>query len=138
MITLCKTCGTAYDEQPKNCPICDDERQYVPVTGQAWTDFDSLTTTHTNKWQQLEPQLFSIKTVPAFAINQRALLLRTPQGNVLWDCIANLDPATRVLVDALGGISAIAIRTRITTPPCRSGPPRLTRRSTCTPAIGSG
>lgn len=29
MITLCKTCGTAYDEQPKNCPICDDERQYV-------------------------------------------------------------------------------------------------------------
>ncbi|MDX7019207.1 MBL fold metallo-hydrolase, partial [Klebsiella aerogenes] len=62
MITLCKTCGTAYDEQPKNCPICDDERQYVPVTGQAWTDFDSLTTTHTNKWQQLEPQLFSIKT----------------------------------------------------------------------------
>ena len=104
MITLCKTCGTAYDEQPKNCPICDDERQYVPVTGQAWTDFDSLTTTHTNKWQ-----LFSIKTVPAFAINQRALLLRTPQGNVLWDCIANLDPATRALVDALGGISAIAI-----------------------------
>ncbi|KLE17690.1 hypothetical protein AAV10_23645 [Enterobacter hormaechei] len=72
MITLCKTCGTAYDEQPKNCPICDDERQYVPVTGQAWTDFYSLTTTHTNKWQQLEPQLFSIKTVPAFAINQRA------------------------------------------------------------------
>lgn len=109
MITLCKTCGTAYDEQPKNCPICDDERQYVPVTGQAWTDFDSLTTTHTNKWQQLEPQLFSIKTVPAFAINQRAILLRTPQGNVLWDCIANLDPATRALVDALGGISAIAI-----------------------------
>ncbi|EPF0143379.1 MBL fold metallo-hydrolase [Enterobacter hormaechei] len=109
MITLCKTCGTAYDEQPKNCPICDDERQYVPVTGQTWTDFDSLTTTHTNKWQQLEPQLFSIKTVPSFAINQRALLLRTPQGNVLWDCIANLDPATRALVDALGGISAIAI-----------------------------
>lgn len=33
MITLCKTCGTAYDEQPKNCPICDDDRQYVPVTG---------------------------------------------------------------------------------------------------------
>lgn len=72
------------------------------MTGQTWTDFDSLTTTHTNKWQQLEPQLFSIKTVPSFAINQRALLLRTPQGNVLWDCIANLDPATRALVDALG------------------------------------
>lgn len=109
MITLCKTCGTAYDEHPKRCPICDDERQYVPVTGQAWTDFDSLTATHTNKWQQLEPHLFSIKTVPSFAINQRAILLRTPQGNILWDCIANLDPATRALIDALGGIGAIAI-----------------------------
>lgn len=109
MITLCKTCGTAYDEQPINCPVCDDERQYVPVTGQAWIDFNSLTATHVNKWQQLEPHLFSIKTVPSFAINQRAILLRTPHGNILWDCIANLDPATRTLVEALGGISAIAI-----------------------------
>jgi hypothetical protein len=62
-----------------------------------------------NKWQQLEPRLFGIKTVPAFAINQRALLLQTPHGNILWDCIANLDPATKALVTALGGISAIAI-----------------------------
>jgi hypothetical protein len=53
--------------------------------------------------------LFRIKTVPAFAINQRALLLRTPHGNILWDCIANLDPATKALITALGGISAIAI-----------------------------
>ncbi|MEX0579274.1 MBL fold metallo-hydrolase, partial [Enterobacter cloacae subsp. cloacae] len=45
----------------------------------------------------------------AFAINQRALLLRTPHGNILWDCIANLDPATKTLITALGGISAIAI-----------------------------
>jgi hypothetical protein len=71
--------------------------------------FDTVTATHSNKWQQLEPRLFGIKTVPAFAINQRALLLQTPHGNILWDCIANLDPATKALVTALGGISAIAI-----------------------------
>ncbi|MEH0885517.1 MBL fold metallo-hydrolase [Enterobacter sp. UNJFSC 003] len=109
MITLCKTCGTSYDPRPERCPICEDERQYVPVTGQAWVDFESVTATHTNTWQQLEPHLLSIKTVPAFAINQRALLLRTPQGNILWDCIANLDPATKTLITALGGIKAIAI-----------------------------
>jgi hypothetical protein len=40
----------------------------------------------------------------AFAINQRALLLRTPHGNILWDCIANLDPATQTLITALGGL----------------------------------
>ncbi|MGL4429521.1 MAG: MBL fold metallo-hydrolase [Silvania sp.] len=111
MITLCQTCGTSYDgpTEPKRCPICEDERQYVPSTGQAWVAFDTLTATHTNKWQQLEPDLFGIKTVPGFAINQRAILLRTPQGNVLWDCIANLDSATHALVMALGGISAIAL-----------------------------
>ncbi|HHA2336766.1 MBL fold metallo-hydrolase [Enterobacter ludwigii] len=109
MITLCKTCGTSYDATPVRCPVCEDERQYVPASGQAWSDFATVTATHSNKWQQLEPRLLSIKTVPAFAINQRALLLRTPHGNILWDCIANLDPATRTIITALGGISAIAI-----------------------------
>ena len=109
MITLCKTCGTSYDATPARCPVCEDERQYVPASGQAWSDFATVMATHSNKWQQLEPRLLSIKTVPAFAINQRALLLRTPHGNILWDCIANLDPATRTIITALGGISAIAI-----------------------------
>ncbi|MEG5462277.1 MBL fold metallo-hydrolase [Enterobacter chuandaensis] len=109
MITLCKTCGTAYDGKPERCPICEDERQYVPASGQAWIEYAMVTATHANKWQLLEPALFSIKTVPAFAINQRALLLRTPHGNILWDCIANLDPTTETLVSALGGLSAIAI-----------------------------
>jgi len=31
----------------------------------------------------LEADLFEIHTQPAFAIGQRALLLRTPHGNVL-------------------------------------------------------
>lgn len=109
MITLCKTCGTSYDAQPERCPICEDERQYVPASGQAWIEHETVTATHANKWQQLEPQLYSIKTVPSFAINQRALLLRTPHGNILWDCIANLDPATHAIITALGGLRAIAI-----------------------------
>jgi len=57
----------------------------------------------------LEADLFEIHTQPAFAIGQRALLLRTPHGNVLWDCISLLDDATDALVRALGGITSIAI-----------------------------
>lgn len=112
MITLCKACGTSYDNGHstiERCKICDDERQYIPVSGQAWIDFDALIASHTNKWQQHTPQLFSLKTVPSFAINQRAFLIRTPVGNILWDCVANLDRATRTLIQALGGLSAIAI-----------------------------
>lgn len=83
MITLCKACGTSYDNRHGNverCTICDDERQYVPVSGQAWMDFDELIASHTNKWQQHTPPLFSLKTVPSFAINQRAFLLRDAGG----------------------------------------------------------
>ncbi|MDU5475368.1 MBL fold metallo-hydrolase [Pantoea sp.] len=110
MMQLCATCGTAYAEvSPQRCKICEDERQWVPAAGQQWTDFAALIRSHQNKWQQLEPGLLSIKTVPNFAIGQRALLLRSGGGNILWDCIANLDPATAELIHAIGGLSAIAI-----------------------------
>jgi glyoxylase-like metal-dependent hydrolase (beta-lactamase superfamily II) len=111
-ITLCKACGTSYEfgeHHPQHCPICEDERQFVPLTGQQWIDLDRLTAAHSNKWQQHNLALFSLRTIPNFAINQRAFLLRTPQGNILWDCIANLDDATKTLVSALGGLKAIAI-----------------------------
>jgi len=110
MMKMCATCGTAYAEPlPQRCKVCEDERQWVPASGQQWTDFASVTGSHQNKWQRLEEGLLSIKTVPNFAIGQRALLLRSGGGNILWDCIANLDPATVELIHAIGSISAIAI-----------------------------
>lgn len=112
MIKLCTACGTSYDEQAvkiEQCKICQDERQFVPAGRQKWTSLDSLQSTHSNKWQQHAANLFSLQTVPGFAINQRAFLLQTPHGNILWDCIANLDDATAAIVTALGGIHAIAI-----------------------------
>jgi glyoxylase-like metal-dependent hydrolase (beta-lactamase superfamily II) len=111
-IFLCTACGTSYppaENPPPACPICEDERQYVPAGGQGWTTRDRLASSHTNAWRRHEPGLYSIHTVPAFAINQRAFLLQTPGGNVLWDCIAHLDDATKDIVAALGGLSAIAI-----------------------------
>jgi len=46
---------------------------------------------------------------PAFAIGQRALLVQTPEGNVLWDCISLLDEQIVNYINDLGGIAAIAI-----------------------------
>ncbi|ENF1917048.1 MBL fold metallo-hydrolase [Klebsiella michiganensis] len=112
MIKLCATCGTSYDDRGNtlnHCRICEDERQYVPASGQVWIKPDDLTETHTNTWQQHNDRLLSVRTVPKFAIDQRAFLLLTPQGNILWDCIANLDAASKTLITALGGINAIAI-----------------------------
>ncbi len=33
----------------------------------------------------MEPDLYAIGTTPEFGIGQRALLVRTPHGNLLWD-----------------------------------------------------
>lgn len=109
---ICTTCATQYAESPAPpaaCPICEDERQYVPASGQGWTTPERLRRSHGNAWRQLEPGLFALATVPAFGIGQRALLVRTPAGNILWDCLALLDAATITLVRALGGLTGIAI-----------------------------
>ena len=111
-IHICQTCGTSFpdaDAAPDCCPICEDERQFVPRGGQAWTTRPALASSHANLWRRAEPDLFEIRTTPDFGIGQRAFLLRTSGGNVLWDCIALLDPVTEAIIHALGGLCAIAI-----------------------------
>jgi hypothetical protein len=70
---------------------------------------DDLRQTHFNAFRRLEPGLMGIGTMPSFGLGQRAILLRTGQGNILWDCTSLLDDATVAIVTALGGISAIAV-----------------------------
>jgi hypothetical protein len=109
---ICATCGTQYppsEAPPASCPICLDERQFLPPGGQRWTTPESLRITHLNAWRLYEPDLWGVGTTPSFAIGQRALLVRTPSGNVLWDCTSLLDEASTGLVRALGGLTGIAI-----------------------------
>ena len=109
---ICNTCGTQFtpsEREPERCPICDEERQYVPTSGQTWTTHEALVRRFNNAFRQHEPGLIGIGTVPAFAIGQRALLLKTASGNVLWDCISLVDPATVEIVKGLGGLAGIAI-----------------------------
>jgi hypothetical protein len=109
---ICRTCGTQFppsDAAPAACAICEEERQYVPFSGQTWITHDALARTYYNAYRHYEPGLIGIGTLPLFAIGQRALLLRTERGNILWDCISLLDEATVTIVKALGGIAAIAI-----------------------------
>jgi glyoxylase-like metal-dependent hydrolase (beta-lactamase superfamily II) len=110
--SICTTCGTQFaasEKAPDRCPICDEPRQYVPPAGQSWTTLDALRRSHRNSFRRLEPNLMGIGTTPDFAIGQRALLVQTAHGNVLWDCIALVDQATIDIVNALGGLTAIAI-----------------------------
>jgi glyoxylase-like metal-dependent hydrolase (beta-lactamase superfamily II) len=109
---ICSTCGTQYAESaapPRDCLICSDERQYIGWKGQTWTTLDSLRTDHRNRVAPEGPGLTGIGTEPKFAIGQRALHVRTPQGGVLWDCVSLVDDATVEKLQALGGVGAMAI-----------------------------
>lgn len=105
---LCATCSTQYpesDEPPAGCPICEDDRQYVPESGQAWTTLEELRADHRAEIRDELPGLLGIGCEPSFAIGQRALLV----DNVLWDCQALLDDEVAAAVEARGGLEAIAI-----------------------------
>jgi hypothetical protein len=109
---ICTTCGTQHaesDQPPAACAICQDERQYVKATGQNWTTLERLRLTNRNSLRFKEPGLIGIGIEPQFAIGQRALFLRTPKANILWDCVSLLDQAVVEAIQAMGGISAIAI-----------------------------
>jgi hypothetical protein len=108
---VCVTCGTQFaaaPTAPAHCAICEDERQYVPVSGQAWTTLDALRADHENRIAP-EEELTGIGTDPRFAIGQRALLVPFGERAWLWDCVTLLDDATAEEVERRGGLAGIAI-----------------------------
>jgi glyoxylase-like metal-dependent hydrolase (beta-lactamase superfamily II) len=108
---ICKTCGTEYppaEESLAICPICSDDRQYIPEGGQQWTNFIELAAHHKVKIKELTPVLYSLQIEPLFALGQRALLVLSPNGNILWDCIPLLDEPTVDFIKSKGGVKAIA------------------------------
>ena len=109
---ICETCGTQFaasKRPPDSCAVCEDERQYVGWQGQRWTTLAELGKGHRPVFRDEEPGLVGIGTEPSFAIGQRALLVRSADGNVLWDCISLLDEEILARVQGLGGVRAIAI-----------------------------
>lgn len=110
---ICKTCGVQFSEssaQPEQCPICEDERQYLGSGGQQWTTLEEMRQSgYRNELRPVEPGITGIGTEPSFAIGQRAMLIQTAQGNILWDCISYLDDPTIETVGRMGGVAAIAI-----------------------------
>ena len=109
---ICVTCGTHFPpaERPhERCSICEDERQYIGLQGQQWITLDDLRTTHHNALYTESPGIWGIGTEPKFAIGQRGLLIQNSAGNILWDCVSLIDSDTVARIQALGGISAIAI-----------------------------
>ena len=109
---FCATCGTGFppsDAPPAHCPICEDERQYLPPGGQKWTTFDQLRASHRSDIRELEPNLLGVGATPGIAIGQRALVIAQPGGGVMWDCTPLVTDEAVARIQAQGGLRAIAI-----------------------------
>ena len=107
----CEQCGAQFPqsgEPPLSCPVCEDERQFVNWKGQAWLSREELTKRHKLVWRE-DLGIPGIGVEPGFAIGQRALLLREPDGCVLWDCVPLLTNDAVEYVKSLGGLKAIAV-----------------------------
>ncbi|QJW90202.1 MBL fold metallo-hydrolase [Spirosoma taeanense] len=109
---ICATCGTQYDpvnSLPGLCRICNDDRQYIGDAGQTWISWAALANDRTIRIQQLQPELFDLRITPSFAIGQKAHLLLSEAGNLLWDCLPFLDEPTIAFIRSKGGLRGIAI-----------------------------
>ena len=109
---ICKTCGVQYEASaapPAHCPICEDERQYLPEGGQAWTTLAELQRNHQPIFREEEPNLLGIGTEPRFAIGQRMQLIQSTQGNVLWECMSLINDEAVAKVKSLGQVSAMSM-----------------------------
>jgi glyoxylase-like metal-dependent hydrolase (beta-lactamase superfamily II) len=108
---ICATCGTSFApavQNPKSCPICEDERQYVGWEGQQWTTMATLAARHHVHFAE-EDGVTMFGLSPGFAINQRAFLIPQPTSNIMWECVSLVTGAAIAEIRARGGVTAIAI-----------------------------
>lgn len=108
---ICETCGTQYADSaapPDRCVVCEDERQYVGWNGQRWTTHDALAEKYRLRIEEDEG-LLGIGLPADFAIPQRALLLPTGAGNVLWECVSLVTDEAVAALRARGGVDLMAI-----------------------------
>lgn len=108
---ICETCGTQYADAPTapaHCAICEDERQYVGWNGQSWTTHAALAAKYGLRLED-DAGLLGIGLASDFAIPQRALLLPTDAGNILWECVSLVTDEAIAALNARGGVDRIVI-----------------------------
>lgn len=108
---ICETCGVQRIDNPELdlCPICADERQYVPATGQEWRTLDEISAGRQFEIIEREAGVYEIRVTSTFAIGQRMWFIKTEGKGVLWDCVPMVDPEVKQFFDHHGGVSAMAI-----------------------------
>ena len=107
-VISCATCGVErrVDALPEACPICMDERQYMPADGvQRWVDPAALDVR--TEMHAIEPGLWSVVLHGAPGIGQHAKIVQTDAGCVMVEAPAAITDEAVAAVRALGDVKAI-------------------------------
>jgi len=111
-VWVCGRCGNEYPDTvhpPAGaCAICADEREALPPDGQRWTSHEEIAAETRVVVEFLEPDLYAVTTVHEVGIGQRGLLVRTPEGNLLWEPPGHLDQHSIDTIAGLGGVAVIS------------------------------
>jgi glyoxylase-like metal-dependent hydrolase (beta-lactamase superfamily II) len=111
-IWVCPTCGANFppaDNPPPGCPVCEDERQWVPPDGQKWVTLAGLAKDgYRTEVREVEPGLLGVGVEPGIGVGQRGLLVCTGEGNLLWDPPAYIDEAAIAAVRGAGELRAVS------------------------------
>jgi hypothetical protein len=108
-VWICATCGVEHAEPSGVCPICADERQWVPAEGQIWTTLADLAAEGRRTLvAEPEPDLLGITSEPRVGIGQQTHVVTTPAGSLLWDPIGYVDDAAVRRIRDRGEVLAIA------------------------------
>lgn len=103
----CATCGVETAAgHAEICPICADERQYVPPTGQSWVTQQELADRSEPQIEELGPGLWAV-TAAGVGIGQTMKVAQLPGGLVLWDPIGLVDTGTVQFLAGLGPTLAV-------------------------------
>lgn len=106
----CAGCAVEFPPgaQPEGlCPICADERQYIPGGTQRWMRTGDLVADgHELTLTELEPGLTAIAS-PEIGIGQSALLVQTTGGNLLFDVPGLITDQIIAWLRSRGGLAGI-------------------------------
>ena len=107
----CEQCGAQFPRKRHAAGVLPDLRGRAAICeleGPAWLTREELAKGHRLVWRD-DLGLTGIGLEPGFAIGQRALLVREPDGCVIWDCVPLATREAIAHVRSLGGLKAIAV-----------------------------
>ncbi|MCG7633023.1 hydrolase [Gordonia McavH-238-E] len=107
---MCVFCANEFppgENPPAMCPICDDDRQWLPESGPGFMPLDE-TADNALTTDEVESGLTALTVRPSVGIGQRGFVIATSDGNILWEPPGFIGPALVEWLERHGGLAAVA------------------------------